>query len=422
MEKQFIYLDHAATTALRPQALEAMLPFLRESYGNASAIYSLGSQAKIALEDARAVLAKSIGAEPSEIFFTSGGTESDNWALIAAAEAQREKGRHIVTSAVEHHAVLRTCEYLRGRGFEITLLPVDREGRVDPARAEAALRPDTILLSVMAANNEVGTVQPVAELAEAARRHGVLFHTDAVQAYGKTDLSVREIPVDLLSASAHKIGGPKGIGFLYVRRGLRLGAYQRGGMQERGRRAGTENVAGAVGFAAAVTEAFALRVAEEEREAALQRYFVQRMRERIPDAVLNGVPVDPVDAEPDGEMAADGAVFAGREHGDGAPGTALREEPVRRLRQNLNFSIPGVDAEAALIMLDMRGICASGGSACTTGAIEPSHVLTAMGLTASEARGALRFTLGEENTREQIEETVCALAQIAEQLRRTGGH
>ena len=395
MQKTPIYMDHAATRALRPAALEEMLPYLTGQYGNASAVYSLGSAAKIALEEARAALAETIGAQANEIYFTSGGTESDNWALVAAAEAMRERGRHIVTTAVEHHAVLHTCAYLERRGFEVTVLPVDGEGRVSPERLREALRPDTVLVSAMAANNEVGTVQPLRELAQLTKEHGALFHTDAVQAYGRLPLSVRALPIDLLSASAHKLGGPKGVGFLYIRSGVPVGAFHHGGMQERGRRAGTENVAGAVGFVAAARETFARRAEETAREAALQRFFWEKLRERLPETVL---------------------------HGPAVTGEDTAEPWPSRLPNNLNFSIPGVSAESALILLDMDGICASGGSACTTGAVAPSHVLTAMGVSPAQAREALRFTLGAENTEAEIEETVAALAAIAERIRKLGGH
>ncbi len=386
MRDNLIYMDHGATAPLKKAALEAMLPYLQNEYGNASALYSLGASAREGLEKARRQLADTIEAAPGEIYFTSGGTESDNWALVAAAEAMQEKGRHIITSSLEHHAVLHTCDYLQRRGFEVTYLPADAEGIVDPDLLESAIREDTILISVMMANNEVGTLQPVERLAQIAQERGILFHTDAVQAYGKIPVSVKKIPVDLLSVSAHKIGGPKGVGFLYIRNGISIGAWQHGGMQERGRRAGTENVAGAAGFAAAAMQTENEMEQVRQWEAELQRFFYELLLKEIPTCKWHG----PV------------------------PGTGSGE---KRLFNNVNFSIPGIKAETALITLDREGICASAGSACTTGVRSPSHVLTAMGIGEKEAGESLRFTLGEENTKEEIRRVVDVLVSLEKRIR-----
>ncbi len=386
-------MDHGATAPLRKAALEAMLPYLQKEYGNASALYSLGASAREGLENARRVLADSIEAAPGEIYLTSGGTESDNWALVAAAEAMEEKGRHIITSSLEHHAVLHTCAYLERRGFEVTYLSADAEGMVDPMQLEKAIREDTILISVMTANNEVGSVQPIAEIAQIAGERGILFHTDAVQAYGKMPLSVKKIPVDLLSVSAHKIGGPKGIGFLYIRNGIPMGAWQHGGMQERGRRAGTENVAGVVGFAAAAAEAMKNMEEVRQQEASLQSFFYELLLKEIPACKWHG----PLPGTEENSPEKDGTE--------------------RRLFNNVNFSIPGVKSETALIALDREGICASAGSACTTGARSASHVLTAMGTSTKEAGESLRFTLGEENTKEEIRQVVDVLVRLEKRIR-----
>ena len=393
MRENLIYMDHGATAPLRKAALEAMLPYLQKEYGNASALYSLGASAREGLENARRVLAASIEAAPGEIYFTSGGTESDNWALVAAAEAMEGKGRHIITSSLEHHAVLHTCAYLERRGFEVTYLPADAEGMVNPMQLEKAIREDTILISVMTANNEVGSVQPIAEMARIAGERGILFHTDAVQAYGKMPLSVKKLPVDLLSVSAHKIGGPKGVGFLYIRNSIPMGAWQHGGMQERGRRAGTENVAGAVGFAAAAAEAMRDMEQVRQREANLQRFFYELLIKEIPANKWHGPVPGAEESSPEKDVTE------------------------RRLFNNVNFSIPGVKSETALITLDREGICASAGSACTTGARSASHVLTAMGISPNEAGESLRFTLGEENTKEEIRQVVDTLVHLEKRIR-----
>lgn len=375
-----IYLDHAATTRTAPEVVEAMLPYLTENYGNPSAIYSAGAAAKKAVNRARRTLAEAIGAEQNEIFFTSGGTEADNWAIKCAAEAYREKGRHIITTKIEHHAVLHTCESLEKSGFEVTYLDVDGDGLVDPEAVREAVRPDTILISVMTANNEVGTIEPIAEIGAIARERGVLFHTDAVQAFGQIPLQVKEMQVDLLSASAHKLNGPKGIGFLYIRSGLRFPAFLHGGSQERNRRAGTENVPGIVGFEAAVKRAQSILEEKTAREIRLRDYLIERIEREIPWCRLNG-------------------------------------HRTRRLPGNVNFSFSFVEGESVLIMLDMKGICASGGSACTSGAADPSHVLLAMGRTREETRGAVRMTLSEENTFEELDRTVDCLKEILQKLR-----
>jgi cysteine desulfurase len=365
---------------MEAEAVSAMLPFLTEAYGNPSSLYRLAAKSRAAIAGARREVAALIDADPSEITFTSGGTEADNWALIGAFEAAGGVGQ-IVTTAIEHPAVLRTCEYLeRERGARVTYLPVDEKGRVSVESAIRAMTKDTILLSVMTANNEVGTIEPIAELARAAHDAGALFHTDAVQAYGHIPLSVRSCPIDLLSVSGHKFGGPKGSGFLYIRKGVSIGAYLRGGAQERNRRAGTEHTAGIVGLGAAAKIAGG---ALEERAS-----YVRRLRDHLTERLeteLSGI----------------------RINGD-------RE---RCLPGTLSVTIDSVLAETALILLDQRGIAASGGSACSSGSLDPSHVLLAMGRTEEEARSTIRLTLGYENTIEEIDEAADALIAIAESLR-----
>ncbi len=375
-----IYLDNAATTRTAPEVVEAMLPFFTEQYGNPSAIYSLGSAAGKAVNQAKRTIAGAIGAKQEEIYFTAGGTESDNWALKAAAEACEEKGKHIITTKIEHHAILHTCEYLEGKGFEITYLDVDQDGLVDPAVLEAAIRPDTILISVMFANNEVGTMEPVQEIGAIARARGVLFHTDAVQAFGQVPVNVQEMKIDMLSASGHKMNGPKGVGFLYIRSGLKMTSFIHGGAQERNRRAGTENVPGIVGLEAAVVRALARMEEKAAKEIRLRDYLIDRIEKEIPYCRLNG-------------------------------------HRTRRLPGNVNFSFRFVEGESILIMLDMKGICGSSGSACTSGSLDPSHVLLAMGLKHEEARGSLRLTLSGENTREELDLVVEELKRIVGRLR-----
>lgn len=376
-----IYLDNAATTRTAKEAVDAMLPFFSESYGNASSIYRLGADSKRAVNEAREIIARSIGASPQEIYFTAGGSEADNWALIAAAEACETKGKHIITSKIEHHAVLHTCDYLEKRGFSVTYLDVDENGLVRPDELEAAIRHDTVLISIMFANNEIGTLQPIKEIGEIARRRGILFHTDAVQAYGHVPVSLSEYPVDMLSASGHKIGGPKGIGFLYIRQGVKIRSFIHGGQQERGRRAGTENVPGIVGFGAAAGKAMDTLSERVEKETGMRDYLIRRITQEIPYCRLNG-------------------------------------DRVKRLPNNVNVSFQFIEGESLLIMLDMKGICASSGSACTSGSLDPSHVLLAIGLPHEIAHGSLRLTLSEENTTEELDYVVETIKEITDKLRR----
>ena len=375
-----IYLDNAATTKTAPEVVEAMLPYFGEAYGNPSAIYSLGSAGKKAVNEARRSIAKLINAGQEEIYFTAGGTEADNWALKAVAESYGEKGRHIITTKIEHHAVLHTCGYLEKKGFEVTYLAVDQDGLVDLEELKAAIRPDTILISVMYANNEIGTIEPIGEIGAIARERGILFHTDAVQAFGQVPLDVEALKVDMLSASAHKVNGPKGVGMLYIRAGLKLRSFIHGGAQERNRRAGTENVPGIVGFGAAAARAMKLMEEKGRKERELREYLIRSIEKQIPYCRLNG----------------------------------HRE---RRLPGNVNFSFQFIEGESLLIMLDMKGICASSGSACTSGSLDPSHVLLAIGLKHEEAHGSLRMTLSEDNTVEELDEVVEALKAIVGRLR-----
>ena len=375
-----IYLDNAATTRTAPEVVEAMLPYFTEYYGNAGSIYGLAGESRKALLRARETIAGTLGAEANEIYFTAGGSESDNWALKAVFEAWQDKGRHIITSRIEHHAVLHTCEYLEKMGARVTYLDVDSEGLVDPGQLERAIRPDTILISVMAANNEVGTIQPVKEIGEIAAAHGILFHTDAVQAYGHLPMAVQECHIDLLSASAHKFNGPKGAGFLYVGKKAGIRSFIHGGQQERGRRAGTENVPGIVGMATAARRAHEHMEERAQKERMLRDYLIGRIEAEIPDVALNG-------------------------------------HRTRRLPNNVNFSFADMEGETMLIMLDMAQICASAGSACTSGAVDPSHVLLAKGLSGERARGSLRLTLSEENTREELDTVVEELARIVARVR-----
>ena len=384
-----IYLDHAATTPVAAEVLDAMLPWFSENYANPGGIYRSGVKARNAVNKAREQVAALLGAEADEIYFTAGGTEADNWALRAVAENFGDKGRHIITTGIEHHAVLHTCEFLGQNGFEITYLDVDADGLVHTEDVERAIRPDTILISVMFANNEIGTIQPIEEIGALASARGILFHTDAVQAVGQIPLDVKRMQIDLLSAGAHKIYGPKGVGCLYVRKGVKLGALLHGGAQERSRRAGTENVPGIVGFGAAA--ALAHRRLTEEMTAGdqpdgirevrtLRDYMIRRLEAEIPDCHLNG-------------------------HRD------------RRLPGNVNMTFEGVEGESLLIRLDLEGICASAGSACTSGSLNPSHVLLAIGLEPDRARSAVRFTLGVENTREEIDKTVETVKNTVAKLR-----
>ena len=378
--KQIIYLDNAATTKTAPEVVKAMLPYFSEHYGNPSSIYSLGTESKKAVSGVRESIAKSLGAATNKIYFTAGGSEADNWAIKATAEAYAQKGKHIITSAIEHHAVLHTCEYLEKRGFEVTYVGVDENGILKLDELEKAIRPDTILISVMFANNEIGTIQPIKEIGRIAKEHGILFHTDAVQAYGQLPINVDEYQIDMLSASAHKLNGPKGIGFLYIRKGLKTRSFIHGGAQERSRRAGTENVPGIVGLGAASERAFARMEEKTKKEIELRDYLIRRIEEEVPYCRLNG-------------------------------------DRTRRLPNNVNFSFRFVEGESLLIMLDMRGICASSGSACTSGSLDPSHVLLAIGLPHEIAHGSLRLTLSEENTKEELDTTVEAIKEIVARLR-----
>ena len=378
--KKVIYLDNAATTKVRPEVVEAMLPFYTEFYGNPSAVYEFSTPCKEALAKARETVANALGAKDNEIYFTNGGSESDNWALIATAEAYASKGKHIITTKIEHHAILHTCEYLEKRGYEITYLPVDEFGSVSIEELKKAIRPDTILISVMFANNEIGTIQPIKEIGAIAKEHGILFHTDAVQAYAQIPINVDEYNIDMLSVSGHKFGGPKGIGFLYIRKGLKLRSFIHGGAQERKRRAGTENITGIVGIAKAVEIAFATMDERIKHETEVRDYAIKRILAEVPYCRLNG------DAQ-------------------------------KRVPNNINISFQFIEGESLLIMLDMAGICASSGSACTSGSLDPSHVLLAIGLPHEIAHGSLRMTIGEETTKEDMDYVVDNIKEIVTKLR-----
>lgn len=380
MEKKLIYMDNAATTPVKPEVLDAMLPYFTEKFGNPSSIYSISSENKKAITDAREVIAKTINTTPENIYFTAGGSESDNWALKATADAYASKGKHIITTKIEHHAILHTCEYLETKGFEITYLDVDENGLVKLDELTAAIRPDTILISVMFANNEIGTIEPIAEIGKIAHEHGVLFHTDAVQAFGHVPIDVQAMNIDMLSASGHKINGPKGIGLMYIRKGIKIGSFIHGGAQERHRRAGTHNVPGIVGFAKAVELASRDMDKRMKYETELRDYYISRVEKEIPYAKLNG-------------------------------------DRVKRLPNNTNFCFRFIEGESMLILLDQKGICASSGSACTSGSLDPSHVLLAIGLPHEIAHGSLRATLSEKTTKEDIDFTVDELKRIIERLR-----
>ena len=381
MEKKVIYLDNAATTRTAPEVVEAMLPYFSEHYGNPSSIYALAGESREGTDRARARIAAVLNAEAKDIYFTAGGTEADNWALKAAFEAYRDKGNHIITTKIEHHAILHTCEYLeKQRGAKITYLDVDENGVVKLEDLEAAITPETILISVMFANNEIGTIQPIREIGAIAREHGILFHTDAVQAFGQVPIDVKEMGIDMLSSSAHKINGPKGIGFLYIRKGLKLRSFIHGGAQERKRRAGTENVPGIVGYGAAAKRAAETMKERAEKEISLRDHMIRRILAEVPYSRLNG-------------------------------------HPEKRLPNNVNVCFRFVEGESLLILLDMAGICASSGSACTSGSLDPSHVLLAIGLPHEIAHGSLRLTLGEETTLEEVDYTVDKIKEIVERMR-----
>ena len=377
---RLIYLDNAATTKTAPEVVEAMLPYFTENYGNPSSVYGFAAKNKEAVYMQREAIADILGVEAKEIYFTAGGSEADNWALKAAAESYASKGNHIITTKIEHHAILHTAEYLEKRGFEVTYLDVDEDGVVKLEELKAAIRPTTILISVMFANNEIGTIQPIKEIGKIAKEHGILFHTDAVQAFGQIPISADDCHIDMLSASGHKLNGPKGIGFLYIRKGLKLRSFIHGGAQERKRRAGTENVPGIVGFGKAVERAFANMDSRTEQERDLRDYLIERVLKEIPYTRLNG-------------------------------------HRTNRLPNNANFSFQFIEGESLLIMLDMEGICGSSGSACTSGSLDPSHVLLAIGLPHEIAHGSLRLTLNEEITKEDLDFVVEQLKRIIERLR-----
>lgn len=380
MEKKLIYMDNAATTPVKPEVLDAMLPYFTEKFGNPSSIYSISSENKKAITDAREVIAKTINTTPENIYFTAGGSESDNWALKATADAYASKGKHIITTKIEHHAILHTCEYLETKGFEITYLDVDENGLVKLDELTAAIRPDTILISVMFANNEIGTIEPIAEIGKIAHEHGVLFHTDAVQAYTQVPIDVEAMNIDMMSTSGHKINGPKGIGFLYIRKGVKIKSFIHGGAQERHRRAGTENVTGIIGLAKAAEIATANMKERTAEEIKVRDHLIERIEREIPYAKLNG-------------------------------------DRVKRLPNNVNFSFQFVEGESMLILLDSKGICASSGSACTSGSLDPSHVLLAIGLPHEIAHGSLRLTISDQITMEDADYVVDNLKEIVNHLR-----
>lgn len=377
---RFIYLDNAATTKTAPEVLNTMLPYFSEKFGNPSSVYSFSGESKKAINEAREIIANSLSVNSSDIYFTAGGSESDNWALKATCDAYESKGKHIITSKIEHHAILHTCEYLEKKGFEITYLDVDADGLISVEQLEKAIRPDTILISIMFANNEIGTIEPVKEIGEIAFKHHILFHTDAVQAYGQIPINVDELHIDMLSASGHKLNGPKGIGFLYIRKGVKIRSFIHGGAQERARRAGTENVPGIVGLGAAVKRAFEIMDEKTKKETELRDYLIENIPKEVPYCKLNG-------------------------------------HLTNRLPNNVNFGFEFIEGESLLIMLDMEGICASSGSACTSGSLDPSHVLLAIGLPHEKAHGSLRLTLSEENTIEEMDFVITNLKRIVERLR-----
>lgn len=377
---KLIYMDNAATTQVYPEVVNEMLPYFTEYYGNPSAIYSFAGEAKRGVDHARETVAKAIGAKTDEIYFTGGGSESDNWALKATAEAYANKGKHIITTAIEHHAILHTAQWLEKHGYEVTYVGVDEDGKVKLDELEAAIRPDTILISVMAANNEIGTIQPLKEIGAIAKKHGVLFHTDAVQAFAHIPINVDEMNIDMLSASGHKINGPKGIGIMYIRKGVKILSFIHGGAQERQRRAGTHNVPGIVGIGKATEISVANMEKNNEYEIKLRDHLIDRVLNEIPYSRLNGHRTD-------------------------------------RLPNNANFCFRFIEGESMLILLDQAGICGSSGSACTSGSLDPSHVLLAIGLPHEIAHGSLRLTISEKTTMEDIDYTVDTLKKIIERLR-----
>lgn len=379
MAEKIIYMDHAATTYTAEEVVKAMLPYFSEEFGNPSSVYSIGQSNKTALDLARKQVASAINAQPDEIYFTNGGTESDNWALKGVAFANERKGKHIITTAIEHHAILHSCEWLASRGFEITHLPVDKYGMVSPESVEKAIRPDTILISVMYANNEVGTIQPIAEIGKIARERGIYFHTDAVQAVGHVPIDVVADNIDLLSLSGHKFYGPKGTGALYIRKGTRIQNFIHGGAQEKKRRAGTENVPGIVGLGSAIDRAIKMMPEETKRLTALRDELTRELL-KIPATHLNG-------------------------------------HPTKRLPNNTNIIFEYIEGESILLFLNMKGICASTGSACNSASLEPSHVLTAMGISHDIAHGSIRLTIGERTTTEDVKIVITALTETVAKLR-----
>ena len=378
--KKIIYLDNAATTQMDSQVLESMTPYFMEYYGNPAAIYSLAGESGKAVAKARTQVAELIGAKREEIYFTGGGSESDNWAMKAVADLYEKEGCHIITTQIEHHAVLHTCEYLEKRGCKVTYVEPDAEGRVASEKIKQAIRPDTRLISVMAANNEIGTIQPLEEIGKIAKEHGILFHTDAVQAFGHIPLDVEKLQVDMLSASAHKIHGPKGVGILYIRRNVKIGSFIHGGAQEKHRRAGTHNVPAIVGMGAAAELARARMEESMEKESELRDYLIEQVLAQVPGSILTG----------------------GRDN---------------RLPNNASFCFEKIEGESLLILLSQQGICGSGGSACSTGAVDPSHVLKAIGVDKELAKGALRLTVSSKTTKEELDETVAAIQANVERLR-----
>ena len=380
MDHELIYLDNAATTAVIPEVYEAMKPYFTEVYSNPSSVYSFAGKAKKPMEEVREKIASYLGAKPSEIYFTGGGSESDNWAIKGVAEAYKNKGKHIITSKIEHHAVLHTCEWLEKNGYEVTYLDVDEDGLISLEELEKAIRPDTILITIMFANNEIGTIEPIQKIGEIAREHGVLFHTDAVQAFGHVPIQVDEMKIDMLSASGHKFHGPKGIGLMYLRNSVKLGALIHGGAQERSRRAGTHNVPGIIGMGKAAEIMIGKMEENSRKEIAIRDHMIARIEKEIPYVKVNG----------------------------------HRE---KRLPNNINVCFRFVEGESLLIMLDQKGICASSGSACTSGSLDPSHVLLAIGLPHEIAHGSTRLTLSEETTMEQADFVVDSLKVIVERMR-----
>jgi cysteine desulfurase len=375
-----IYLDYAATTPVHPAVIEAMTPYFNEKFGNASTIYYYGREARSAIEASREIFAKAIGADTSEIVFTSGGTESDNFAIKGVAFANKNKGNHIITSAIEHHAVLETCHFLEKQGFNVTYLPVDKDGLIDPSTLKKAITSKTILITIMHSNNEIGVIEPIEEIGKIAKENGIIFHTDAVQSFGQVPINVDSLNVDLLSVSSHKIYGPKGVGAIYIRKGTKIVQFMHGGEQERNRRAGTENVAGIVGFGKAIEIAMRDISKESERLTKLRDKLIKGIIEKISDVKLNG-------------------------------------HSTKRLPNNVNFSIKYVEGESMILNLDMEGICASTGSACTSGSLEPSHVIMALGVSHEVAHGSLRFTIGKYTTEEDIDEVLRVLPGIISRLR-----